>query len=112
MNLFDSHCHLDDPAYKNDLDAMLERARTAGVSHMMTIGVTLETSRRGVELAKTQPGVYASVGVHPHDSRECSDAVVDELIRLSQDRRSAPGARPAWTSTACTRPATTRKSGL
>ena len=87
MNLFDSHCHLDDPAYKNDLDAMLERARTAGVSHMMTIGVTLETSRRGVELAKTQAGVYASVGVHPHDARECSDAVVDELIRLSQDRQ-------------------------
>jgi TatD DNase family protein len=87
MNLFDSHCHLDDPAYKSDLGDVLERARRAGVSRMMTIGVTLETSRRAVELAASQPGVYASVGVHPHDSRECSDAVLDELIRLSQDRQ-------------------------
>jgi TatD DNase family protein len=52
----------------------------------MTIGVTLETSRMGVDLAKTQPGVYASVGVHPHDAQECSDVVLDELIRLTQNR--------------------------
>jgi TatD DNase family protein len=86
MNLFDSHCHLDDPSYTNDLDALLERARRAGVSRIMTIGVTLETSRKGVELAKTCPGVYASVGVHPHDAQECSNVVLDELIRLTQNR--------------------------
>lgn len=84
MNLFDSHCHLDDPSYQSDLDAVLDRARAAGVSRMMAIGVTLETSRRAVELARARPGVCASVGVHPHDAHECSDAVLDRLIALSR----------------------------
>ena len=83
MILFDSHCHLDDPAFKDDLDALIARARAAGVAHLMTIGVTLETSRRAVALAKSRPGVCASVGVHPHDAQECSDDVLDELLRLS-----------------------------
>jgi TatD DNase family protein len=60
----------------------------------MTIGVTLETSRMGVELAKMQPGVYASVGVHPHDAQDCSDAALDKLVRLSH----APEVR-AWGET-------------
>ncbi len=84
MNLFDSHCHLDDPSYRNDLDAVLERARAAGVARMMTIGVTLRTSRMAVDLAKTRRGVYASVGVHPHDAHECSDDILDQLIALAR----------------------------
>jgi TatD DNase family protein len=84
MNLFDSHCHLDDPSFRSDLDAVLARARTAGVSRLMTIGVTLETSRRAVELAQSRPGVCASVGVHPHDARECSAEVLDQLVALAR----------------------------
>jgi TatD DNase family protein len=84
MNLFDSHCHLDDPSYQTDLDAVLERARAAGVSRIMAIGVTLKTSRRAVDLAETRPGVYASVGVHPHDAHECNDEILDQLITLAR----------------------------
>jgi TatD DNase family protein len=84
MNLFDSHCHLDDPSYQSDLVAVLDRARAAGVSRMMTIGVTLKTSHRAVDLAKTRPGVYASVGVHPHDAHECSEAILGRLIALAR----------------------------
>lgn len=83
--LFDSHCHIDDPSFRDDLDAVVARACTAGVSHMMTIGVTLKTSRMAVEIAKTRPGVYASVGVHPHDAQECSDEIMQELVRLSRN---------------------------
>ena len=83
MQLFDSHCHLDDASYQGDLEGVFKRARAAGVLHLMTIGVTLETSRKALDLAKARPGVYASVGVHPHDTRECSDEVLDELVRLS-----------------------------
>jgi len=83
MVLFDSHCHLDDPSFRDDVEAVLARARAAGVARLMTIGVTLETSRRAVELAKNRPGVYASVGVHPHDAQECSEPALDELARLS-----------------------------
>jgi TatD DNase family protein len=85
MMLFDSHCHLDDPSFKNDLEAVVDRARAAGVVQLMTIGVTLETSCRAVELARSRPGVYASVGVHPHDAQDCSDEVLDKLVRLSRD---------------------------
>lgn len=84
MNLFDSHCHLDDPSYRGDIDAVLDRARASGVSRMMTIGVTLETSHRAVALAETRPGVYASVGVHPHDAHACSDEILDQLTALAR----------------------------
>lgn len=83
ITLFDSHCHLDDPSFRDDLEDVVARARAAGVERLMTIGVTLETSRKAVELAKTRPGVYASVGLHPHDAQEGSDDVLDELVRLS-----------------------------
>jgi TatD DNase family protein len=85
MDLFDSHCHLDDTSYSGDRQIVFERARAAGVSRMMTIGVTLGTSRAAVDLAKTHPGVYASVGVHPHDAQECSDAVLASLVSLSRN---------------------------
>jgi TatD DNase family protein len=83
MNLFDSHCHLDDRSFNEDLKAVIERARAAGVARMTTIGVTLETSRRAVRIARAHPGVLATVGVHPHDARECSEAALEELIALA-----------------------------
>ena len=72
MDLFDSHCHLDDPAYEPDVKAVFERARSAGVRRLMTVGTTLETSRRALALARGREGVYASVGVHPHDAAACT----------------------------------------
>ena len=85
MMLFDSHCHLDDSSYAGDRGSVFERARAAGVSRMMTIGVSLATSRAAIDLAKTNPGVYAAVGVHPHDARECSAAVLDGLVSLARN---------------------------
>jgi TatD DNase family protein len=94
MHLFDSHCHLDDSSFKNDFCSVLDRARAAGVVRLMTIGVSLETSRLAVELARARPGIYASVGVHPHDARECSDELLNTLVELSGD----PNVR-AWGET-------------
>jgi TatD DNase family protein len=111
MILFDSHCHLDDRSFRDDLGTVIAAARAAGVARMMTIGVTLRTSRTAVELAKTRPGVYASVGVHPHDAQECSGEALDELVRLSRNPEVRAWGRPALISTACTRPATRRKNG-
>jgi len=84
MKLFDSHCHLDDRQYENDLDDVLTRARSAGVKRMMTIGIDKESSRRAVYLAKNRPDVFASVGVHPHDAKDCSEPVLDYLKILSK----------------------------
>jgi TatD DNase family protein len=64
--LVDSHCHLDFPALAAERDAVLARARAAGVGVMQTIGTRLDTFEQVLAIAETNPDVYCSVGVHPH----------------------------------------------
>ena len=64
--LVDSHCHLDFPALAEERDAVLARARTAGVGAIQTIGTRLGTSEQVVAIAEANDDVYCSVGVHPH----------------------------------------------
>ena len=85
MQIFDSHCHLDDPAFDRDRAGVIESARTAGVIRLMTIGVTLETSARAVMLADEYPEVYASVGIRPHDAKTCSAPALEQLVRLTDN---------------------------
>jgi TatD DNase family protein len=84
MKLFDSHCHLDDRGYENDLDEVIARARAAGVKKMMTVGINLTGSERSVALAESCPGVYASVGIHPHDAKTCSEPALRRLQSLAR----------------------------
>lgn len=89
IDLVDSHCHLDRlnlDAYDGDFQAMLAATRADGISHMLCIGVDLETFPRVRELAQMHSDVHATVGVHPlyQDSRE-PDA--DELVRLADHPR-------------------------
>jgi TatD DNase family protein len=70
VSLIDSHCHLDSADFDDDRDAVIERALTAGVEHMMAIGTgngppDLEA---GLRLAEKHPAFYATVGIHPHDA--------------------------------------------
>jgi TatD DNase family protein len=83
MKIFDSHCHLDDRSYDNDLHEVLDRARKAGVAAMMTVGTDYKSSHKAVHLAETYPTCYASVGIHPHDAKDCSGGVVEELRNLT-----------------------------
>jgi len=85
MKLFDSHCHLDDNSYSRDLDKVIERAHSAGVARLMTIGVNGKTSARAVGLAVSHPEIYASVGVHPHDAGNCRESVIDDLLKLAEN---------------------------
>lgn len=87
MNIFDSHCHLDEKSYGKDLNAVLDRARKAGVIRMMTIGVNGRTSGKAVSLAQSHEGVYASVGVHPHDVKNCSESVIRYLTGLAKNEK-------------------------
>ncbi len=84
MILFDSHSHLNDKAYDQDLEDVLIRASHAGVAKIMVVGITLGSCRKGVKLAEKYPDLYASVGIHPHDAKNCSENVVDTLEHLSQ----------------------------
>ncbi len=87
MRLFDSHCHLDDTSYDKDRSAVLGRARAAGVEAIMMVGIDILRSRKAVSLAETNDGIFAAVGVHPHDAAHCSDAVLAELQRMAAHPR-------------------------
>ena len=85
--LFDTHAHLHFPEFAADLDAVLERARAAGVRHMVTIGTDVETSRAAIELASRHPDIWAAVGVHPHEAAGAGEDALAEIERLA---RSSP----------------------
>ena len=83
MRLFDSHAHLHVAEYAGDLDAVLDRARAAGVVGMVTIGTDRETNRAAVALAEKHADIRATVGIHPHDAAEATDADFHEMERLT-----------------------------
>jgi len=65
---YDTHAHLDYPDYKNDFDEVIARAQVAGVSKMISIGTSLDSSERAIRLADKFPAIYAAVGWHPSDA--------------------------------------------
>lgn len=86
VTAIDSHCHLDMDRYDADRDGVLERARAAGVTPMVTIGASgpMDRNHAAVQLAQEQSDVYATVGVHPHDAAGVDDAVMEEIGRLAR----------------------------
>ncbi|HEX3672699.1 MAG TPA: TatD family hydrolase [Rhizomicrobium sp.] len=85
--LVDSHCHLDFPEFAPELDAVVARAREAGVGTCVSIGTTLEKFPQVRAIAERFPDVWCSVGIHPHEAETelLSDAV--PLIALAQHPR-------------------------
>jgi len=83
VEVVDTHCHLDMDGYKDDLLNVLERARSAGVRRMITIGIDLESSRAAVALAEAHDGVFAAVGVHPHHIAETGEDAYHEIRQLA-----------------------------
>jgi TatD DNase family protein len=80
---FDTHAHLHFPDFAGDLDAVLARARAAGVRGIVTIGTDVETSRAAVAIAAREPDVWAAVGIHPHDAGAAADDALAEIERLA-----------------------------
>ena len=87
LKLFDSHCHLDDRAYDNDIDDVVHRMNAAGVASAMIAGTTLERSIKAVSLAESFSELYASVGIHPHDAKSCSEKTLEDLRNLAKKFR-------------------------
>lgn len=83
VSLIDTHCHLDMAAYETDCSQVIARARDAGVSHIITVGIDLESSRQAVAIAQQYEGVLATIGVHPHNVAELDDSVYGELKALA-----------------------------
>src|SRR5690606_28678479 len=79
--LVDSHCHLQMLDQATPIQTYLDKAREAGVEHVLTVAVSLEDSKRTIALAECHPQVSASVGAHPSDRGP--EPTVDEIVHLA-----------------------------
>ncbi|PYJ12229.1 MAG: TatD family deoxyribonuclease [Verrucomicrobia bacterium] len=85
--LIDTHAHLDYPDFQADFDDVLRRANDAGVTRIITIGTSVESSRRAVALADKYPNVFAVIGVHPTYVEESGEDVITPLRELAASSR-------------------------
>ena len=87
MILIETHAHLDYPDFAPDFDDVLRRANEAGVTRIITIGTSIESSRRAIELAEKYPNIFAVIGVHPTYAGEAPDDVMTPLRELAKSPR-------------------------
>lgn len=84
MKLIDTHCHLTFPELMGDIDGVLSRAAAAGVAEFITIGTDSENNRLAIELASKYEQIYATVGYHPHDAKDVTPRLLDQMSRQSK----------------------------
>lgn len=84
MFLTDSHCHLNAAEFESDRDAVLERARFAGVRRFVVVGCDLASSILAVELAAQNENMKASIGFHPDSAPEWNSNSKSRLLSLAQ----------------------------
>lgn len=87
--LVDTHCHIHEPSYSLGGDDVLERARAGEVEKVICVGTNELSSRQAVEFANARDGVFASIGVHPHDTKEgwgeiAKIAPTDKLVAIGE----------------------------
>jgi len=87
--LIETHAHLDYPDFASDLDDVLRRATEAGVTRIITIGTSVESSRRAIDLAEKYSNIYAVIGVHPTYAEQAEEDVITPLRELAKSRRVA-----------------------
>jgi TatD DNase family protein len=84
MMFVDHHCHLDFPDFADELDAVVARAKSAGVAVLVSISTRIRKLDRLLEIAEGYPNVSCSVGTHPHYAHEELDVPLEEIVRLSR----------------------------
>ncbi len=87
--LIDTHCHLADAKYANELDAVFARAAAVGVGGFINVGTAPEDWQRCLELAGDRRDVRVALGLHPHDASRCTPQLIADLRRLATHRRVA-----------------------
>ncbi len=84
LRLIDTHCHLNFSSYDEDREAVLRRARAAGVDRIIIPAVDLASAQQALALAARYAGLYVAVGVHPNSCGDFSPRMLHELRRLSR----------------------------
>jgi TatD DNase family protein len=87
--LIDTHCHLADPRLYGDLENVLARAHEAGVGTLLSVGAIgpIENDRRTVAIAEAHENVFAAIGVHPHDAKDCDADRIAQLRELTRSKK-------------------------
>ena len=89
MELFDSHCHVDEPKFDGDRDAVLQRMLEAGVTRYAVIGSDIASSRHAADYAACHEGCWAAVGIHPHEASGYQEGDLDLLTQWVKEERVA-----------------------
>ncbi|KUO52862.1 MAG: hydrolase TatD [Desulfitibacter sp. BRH_c19] len=87
IELFDSHAHLNNEKFIDDLDEVILRAATNQVSFILNVGWDIESSKKAVELAEKYPNQYAAVGIHPHDAEDYGEMEERILEHLAANKK-------------------------
>lgn len=84
--LIDTHCHLQDKQYKDDLNEVLNRAKESDIEKHILIGTSLEDSKKAIDLAETHENSYATVGIYPHEKAPDGD-FREKLEKLAKHKK-------------------------
>lgn len=82
---FDTHAHLDDKQFRQDQDAMIRRAKEAGIQYIVNVGYNVPSARRTLELVKKYDFIYGAIGMHPHDAKDLNGESLQELKRIAKE---------------------------
>ena len=83
--IIDTHCHINDIKYESDINEVVLRAIQSDVRRMICVGTDLKTSEKAIKLANQYDEVYATVGYHPHESKEAQKGYLYELEDMSKN---------------------------
>jgi TatD DNase family protein len=90
--MIDTHCHLEMEQFRDDVDAVIARAKDAGIEALISIGSDFEGCKGAVDLSKKYAMVYAAVGIHPHDAKDFSEEIaglIRSWITVSREQGTA-----------------------
>ncbi len=85
--MIDTHCHINDEKYKHDIDIIVQKAIDSGVKKMICVGVDLETSEKAILISNKYEQVYATVGYHPHESKDAPQRYIYELEDMAKNSK-------------------------
>ena len=87
--LVDTHCHLADAKFRDDVEAVIARATDAGVVQIISVGAIgpIENDQLTVEIAERHKNIFAVVGVHPHDAKDCTPDRIAQLRDLAASKK-------------------------
>src|SRR4030066_1927847 len=85
--MIDTHCHLEMDDFDQDREEVIKRAKDAGIEAIITIGSDLEGNIGGLELSKKYDFIYASVGFHPHDAKDFTEEIFNQIKEWASESK-------------------------